>query len=192
MRPDRLSQFVNIVWFFCETTITLVVLLHKISLQNRQSFLMQALCIDTFSQFKNGITISGVFPYMAWLVRTNKNTGNHCGFDRGRWLPCRDTSCYHWGWLHIGSSQVDIIQHVKNCVCNVLFRIPQQGSPPVLYLHGYQSSSAEMVLTNQSLGFMMADHGFDVWLINFRGNAYSRNHTVSPKSQTICAVSWPR
>ena len=34
---------------------------------------------------------------------------------------------------------------------------------------------------------MMSEQGYDVWLINFRGNAYSRNHTVrSPnKSQTI-------
>ena len=66
-----------------------------------------------------------------------------------------------------------------------LFRIPQQGSPPVLYLHGYQSSSAEMVLTNQSLGFMMSEQGYDVWLINFRGNAYSRNHTVSVREACI-------
>ena len=67
----------------------------------------------------------------------------------------------------------------------IMFRIPLQGGPPVLYLHGYESSSAELVLTDNSLGFLLADQGYDVWLINFRGNTYSRNHTVSPNAQYL-------
>ena len=63
----------------------------------------------------------------------------------------------------------------------------------VFLQHGLSDSSATWVINfaNQSLAFVLADSGYDVWLGNMRGNTYGRRHeTLTPKDEAFWDFSF--
>ncbi|KAJ8922166.1 hypothetical protein NQ315_004101 [Exocentrus adspersus] len=68
-----------------------------------------------------------------------------------------------------------------------LFRIPygreESNGTPVIINHGLMGSAENFIVMgpNKSLAYMLADHGYDVWLCNARGSMHSRKHkTLNP------------
>ncbi|XP_020808895.1 lipase 3 [Drosophila serrata] len=82
-----------------------------------------------------------------------------------------------------------------------LFRIPHSHKlrnedkvrPPVLLQHGLFSNSDCWLSSgpDNSLAYLLADAGYDVWLGNARGNIYSReNNLISLNSHKFWHFSW--
>ncbi|XP_049366253.1 triacylglycerol lipase 2-like [Solanum verrucosum] len=66
-------------------------------------------------------------------------------------------------------------------------------NPPVLLQHGLLMDGNTWLLnpTDESLAFILADDGYDVWIANTRGTKYSQGHTsLSPQDPEYWEWSW--
>nr|XP_024933397.2 triacylglycerol lipase 1 isoform X2 [Ziziphus jujuba var. spinosa] len=71
--------------------------------------------------------------------------------------------------------------------------IREQRGPPVLLLHGLFMAGDAWFLNSpeESLGFILADNGFDVWVGNVRGTRWSHGHiSLSIKDKDFWDWSW--
>ncbi|XP_018362953.1 PREDICTED: lipase 3-like [Trachymyrmex cornetzi] len=74
-----------------------------------------------------------------------------------------------------------------------LYRIPNKNGPSVLLQHGLLSNFADFLISgkDKGLAFILANHGYDVWMGNFRGNTYSRAHvSLSPSDSKFWNFSF--
>ncbi|XP_044763870.1 lipase member K-like [Coccinella septempunctata] len=81
-----------------------------------------------------------------------------------------------------------------------IFRIPhgQNGTgvntKPILMMHGLTGTAYNFLFNeyfNKSIATYFADHGYDVWLGNTRGNTYGRKHVkLDPNKSKFWKFSW--
>uniref|UniRef100_A0A8R1DUW7 Abhydro_lipase domain-containing protein n=1 Tax=Caenorhabditis japonica TaxID=281687 RepID=A0A8R1DUW7_CAEJA len=85
------------------------------------------------------------------------------------------------------------IPHGKNETSKTKPGAKSPPKPVVFLQHGLLCTSSIWLLNlpHQSAGYIFADHGYDVWLGNMRGNTYSKQHTrMTSADRRFWKFSW--
>ncbi|CAG9860319.1 unnamed protein product [Phyllotreta striolata] len=89
--------------------------------------------------------------------------------------------------------------HTEDGYILTIFRLPSgrnstvTGTNPVLLNHGMLGSAENWIALGpkRSLGYILADAGYDVWMMNCRGTGYSRKHEkLNPDEREFWQFSW--
>ncbi|XP_062107318.1 triacylglycerol lipase 2-like isoform X2 [Humulus lupulus] len=97
-----------------------------------------------------------------------------------------------WQFLGRVTTQDGYILSIQR-IPGVLPEGKAENSIPVLLQHGVLMDGVTWLLLppHQSLAFLLADNGFDVWIANTRGTKYSRGHaSLTPEDGSYWNWSW--
>lgn len=124
-----------------------------------------------------------------WILAIIALTIGLCNNSKLRWFggaPDRISALGYEVEVHKVTTADGYILELHRIPFSPTNKVRGTKKPVMLFVHGVFSSSDCFLINgvHNSLGFQAANEGYDVWLLNSRGNRYSSNHVNLSTSST--------